>query len=367
MAALQVLRSLFGGEGRPGNYPYACARVRAKKSKLLPRETYAKLLQMGVAEITQVVAEGEYRREVDELAAKFKGLELTEAALNVNEERTYAEIAGFTEGEAGALTKAFLERFKIHDMKVILRGKHYGAKPEEIMRELLIEDREEFQFYKRLLAPEVEGIDGVIQALEESGLPGKPYAVALKRVKETVDSPGTQDYEDGLDMQYYETLLATIHPTTQATKLFLGFVKREVDVKNLLSALRYRKAKSTWEEVEKVFVQGGAVIDKALARRILEAPAEEVEADMKEAPFYEDIAGALGSALRGGALNRVAVDAEKHLMHFAQTFSRRNPLSILPIIDYILRKHVEVRNLRALVRGKEAGLDAERIRDVLVL
>lgn len=363
---LQAMVGVLGRGTRSGNYPYACARVRAKKSKLLPRDTYAKLLQMAVPEITQVVAEGEYRREVDELAAKFRGLELTEAALNVNEERVYSEIAGFVEGEAGALTTAFLERFKIHDIKVILRGKHYGAKPEEIMRELLIEDRDEFQFYKRLLAPEVEGIDGVIQALDESGAPGKPYARALKRVKETVDSPGTQDYEDGLDLAYYGTLLATIRPTSQATKLFLTFVKREIDVKNLLSALRYRKAKSTWEELEKVFVEGGAQLEAGMLRRVLEGSPDEVDSDLKALAFYDDLAG-LHDSLRGGPLNKVAVEAEKHLMRFAETFSRRNPLSILPIIDYILRKHVEVRNLRAVVRGKEAGLDPDRIRDVLVL
>lgn len=363
-----VMQALLGGNGaHAGNYPYACARVRAKKSKLVPRETFSKLLQMDVPEITQVIAEGEYRREVDELAAKFKGLELTEAALNVNEERVYAEISSFTEGEAKSLTTGFLERFKIHDIKVILRGKHYGAKPEEIMRELLIEDRDEFQFYRRLLAPEVEGIDGVIAALDESGVPGRPYARALRRVKETVDSPGTQDYEDGLDLQYYETLLATIQPSSQATKLFLTFIRREIDVKNLLSSLRYRKAKSDWGELEKVFVAGGQEIDANLARRLLEGNPEEVEAELKDTHLFEGMGPAIGEAVRGGHLNKVAVEAEKYLMGFSESFGRRNPLSILPILDYILRKHVEVRNLRALVRGKEAGLDTDRIRDVLVL
>jgi V/A-type H+-transporting ATPase subunit C len=39
----------------------------------------------------------------------------------------------------------------------------------------------------------------------------------------------------------------------------------------------------------------------------------------------------------------------------------------LPIIDYRLRKKIEVDNLRSIARGKQSGLPEEDIRSLLVL
>ena len=72
------------------NYAYAVARVQAKRGKLIPRSEYDKLLKMDVAEITRFIQDSEYKEEVDELAARFSGLDLLEAALTVNEERVNA-------------------------------------------------------------------------------------------------------------------------------------------------------------------------------------------------------------------------------------------------------------------------------------
>jgi V/A-type H+-transporting ATPase subunit C len=42
-------------------------------------------------------------------------------------------------------------------------------------------------------------------------------------------------------------------------------------------------------------------------------------------------------------------------------------LSILPIIDYLIRKKNEVDNIRIIARSKESGLDAELIKKLLVV
>ena len=63
-----------GSEGGTGNYAYACARVKARKSQLLPRETYPRLLNMELSQIGRFMGEGQYRKEVDELASRHSGV-----------------------------------------------------------------------------------------------------------------------------------------------------------------------------------------------------------------------------------------------------------------------------------------------------
>ncbi|HJJ41256.1 MAG TPA: ATP synthase A1 subunit C, partial [Methanocorpusculum sp.] len=52
-------------------YIYVSTRMRVRKSKLIPREEYLRMLNMGLPELTRLVEEMEYKREIDELAASF--------------------------------------------------------------------------------------------------------------------------------------------------------------------------------------------------------------------------------------------------------------------------------------------------------
>ena len=42
----------------PGNFAYATARVKAKRSKLIPKDMYPKLLMMDMPQVTQYISIG---------------------------------------------------------------------------------------------------------------------------------------------------------------------------------------------------------------------------------------------------------------------------------------------------------------------
>ena len=63
-------------------YIYVCTRMRVRKSKLIPREEYMRMLNMSLPEITRIIQETEYKQEIDELSSVFKGIDLIEVALS---------------------------------------------------------------------------------------------------------------------------------------------------------------------------------------------------------------------------------------------------------------------------------------------
>jgi V/A-type H+-transporting ATPase subunit C len=58
---------------------------------------------------------------------------------------------------------------------------------------------------------------------------------------------------------------------------------------------------------------------------------------------------------------------EKEHLTKATKKSYLHPLSILPILDYFIRKRIEVENLRIITRAKEKKLSEEVIRELLVI
>jgi V/A-type H+-transporting ATPase subunit C len=68
-----------------------------------------------------------------------------------------------------------------------------------------------------------------------------------------------------------------------------------------------------------------------------------------------------------GSLRSLVSSLEKYKIRKARTFSHLYPLSIVPILDYMINKQVEVDNIRVIARGKVSGLDNNTIKELLVI
>ena len=98
----------------PVPYVYVCTRMRVRKSKLIPREDYLRLLNMGLPEITRFIEETEYKKEIDELATSFHGIDLIEIALSWNLAKEYQNIQKITPGTLKDLTRAYLRKCRMN-------------------------------------------------------------------------------------------------------------------------------------------------------------------------------------------------------------------------------------------------------------
>lgn len=346
------------------NYAYAVARVQAKRALLIRPSEYEKILKMDVAEITRYVEESAYKTEVDELATKFKGLDLLEAALTVNEERTYESVRAMVAGEGGAIVNAYLDRYHFEDVKTLLRGKLAGASRDELLREMVLEDAATYDLFAPLLAEDVRTVDDVVSAFQGRGGHAREWAHILASVP--AGSPLSR-YEDALDKAYYDRLLSVLAASHQkGTPEVLEFVRREVDARNLLNAARWVAA-GEQGDFSPFVIPGGKSLSVATVMQLarskdLEALADGI-ADVKAfAGLREDLAKAKQMGRFGSfqaAVWRAHLKELDHLSHM-------HPLSLVPILVFLIRKHREVVTLRAVARGKAAGLSEARLQELIV-
>jgi len=66
-------------------------------------------------------------------------------------------------------------------------------------------------------------------------------------------------------------------------------------------------------------------------------------------------------------LNSCVHALDEFVANRSKRFSYLYPLSVLPVLDFLLKKEREVRNLRAIVRGKQTGLSIEKIEELVVV
>ncbi len=350
---------MFGRFGKKGNYAYTVARVKAKKSQLFKDDAYSKMLMMSLPEISRFISESGYSKEITELAGRFEGIDLIEHATYRNMAGYFREILDASTGELHDMLTAALQKWDIWNLKVIVRGKSFGVDADSIREDLVPAGELTSQALEKLIA--LETVEEVIEAYCKA-----TDTVIPPEILNAHKADGNlTDIEDFLDKDYYRRLLESIDPSSKPTKLFQDYIRNEIDVVNLETILKLKMEGIYGEEASRFVIPGGKEVDRKLAAQLVSAATmEEVMGDMSKLSFYEDIKEALEDT---SSLRDLVAGLKKVHISQAKTFSHLHPLSIIPIIDFMIHKEIEVNNIRTVARGLDSGLDRDVIKDLLVV
>lgn len=337
--------------GKPVKYAYITGRVRAMKTKLIPHEMYQRMLGMDIPEITRYLEETQYKEEIDSMAKDHSGAELVEYATFANIAKTYRKLLEVSIDEPQFLILEYLRRWDIWNIKTILRGKFHGASEEEIMKYLVPAGELDMEFLEGLAKK--ERIEEVIQAFD-----GTDYYEALAQY----DGKMLSSVENALDKLYYFRMERAVGGTLSVGGgLLLKYVRKEIDVKNLVTLFRMNKAGIEASVIQENLIPGGKLHEE-LSRMAGQSYNEFVRG-LEGYPFWSAISDV---AAEVGSVSRIEARLRAYLVRYAWALSNYHPLSILPVLGYIVSKDTEVSNIRKIVRGKEAGLSAELIEEQVV-
>jgi V/A-type H+/Na+-transporting ATPase subunit C len=341
-----------------GNYPYVTARVRAKRASLLPKDVYDRLLVMEIPEIARFLGEREYKAEMLELGARYSGVDLIENATSLNLAETFSSIYGYSQGSLRAMVGWYLDRYDLQNVKTIVRAKVHGAARADVEEDLVSAGSLDADALGALV--DAPTLDDVFKALS-----GTIYAAALSRLgKKPAQVENWSEWEDLVSRLYYTELLQSVPPSTEANKLMRRFIQREIDIVNLKTLLRAWAAKASFER--EIFLEGGEELAVEDLHEMATLDKAALVGRLADYSFYEDIAADLEKVEETGIGALMRRVEKVHLME-ASRYAHLHPLSILPILDFIVRKDREVQNIRIIARGKESGLSTDVIRGLLVV
>jgi V/A-type H+-transporting ATPase subunit C len=348
--------------GSKGNYSYVTARVKAKKSLLISKDNYPKLLLMDLNEIGRFLGETQYKVEMTELATKYDGVNLIELGTSKNLARVFTDILNYSEGDLRQMLESYLCRWDIWNIKTVLRGKFYGASAEDIQEDIVAAGKLSEEYINTLIA--LDSVEDVLKEIRnKEGLAIPDEAVAEYNASKTL-----APLEDHLDKVYYQDALGCIKCSNRAERLFKQFLRKEVDVTNLMTLMKLKKEGISPERPERYFIEGGEELEvKTLVALSRAETMDQMVSELTKYSFYAVIKDALEEFKQNGSLTSVSLAMQRHLLRQSEKFSHIYPLSILPIVDYMLRKKQEVDNIRIIARCKESDLGPDQIKKLLVM
>jgi len=342
------------------NYEYVTARARSRRAKLFDDDDYRKLVRMGPGEIARFMEDSEYETEMNALGARHSGVDLIEYALNRNLSKHFDDLLTWADGSLYEYIANYLRKFDAWNIKTVIRGIYTDADREDVEDDLIRTGEFAGRTLDRLV--EATTIEDAIEALS-----GTIFGEPLEDAYEDFESSDVLvPLENAVDRAFFGHLLDDIgqpEPDTP-TALYREFLEAEIDFRNLRNALRIARSGAEIDPAE-YFIEGGQLFDAA-ELGTLAANTDELVTAIRESTYGDDLSKALDELESATSLIGFEHALNTALLEYSEKLSNRYPLSICPVLSYILAKEREVENIRAIARGREAGLPVEEIEEELI-
>jgi V/A-type H+-transporting ATPase subunit C len=340
------------------NPEYVTARVRARKSALYSDEEYRKLVRMGPSEIARFMEESDYEAEINALGARHSGVDLIEYALNRNLARQFDDLLEWADGRLYDLIARYLRKFDAWNVKTVIRGLYSDADREDVEDDLIRAGEFDEALLDSLLnAPSIEE---VVERLSGTIFGGDLEAAYEDYEENDVLVP----LENAVDRTYYDHLLDEL-VVDEATAQYREFLEAEIDFRNARNALRLAQSGADIDPAA-YYIDGGSLFT-ASELASLSQNRDELVAAIRESRYGDDLSAALDELEDAESLIRFERALDVALLEYTNSLGHVFPLSITPIASYILAKEREVDNIRAIARGREAGLAEDQIEQELVI
>lgn len=325
------------------DYPYMYARVSSKRSKLLDRNDYEKLIKMKPNEIARNLQEGEYKQDMDALGSRYDGARLVELALSRNLSRTLSDIVEMSSGHLEEAIKIYLRRYDLISIKRLLRWKKSGEN--ERIEDLFI-PVSTFDFSELKELSELE-FEEIIERIDFE------CEVDYSSYIDTEDE--LREIERCIDQAYFDELDVLAEKVSSSH--FEDFIRTEMRYENLKVALRLKRYDISEEDIRNRLLRNGN--DSVLEEVVSSEDIEEAKQVLAREGMITD---------SGESLEDIEHALEVSRLEDAVKMLHTEPLGLTSILGYVVAKIVEIKNLRMLIRAKETGIhNKETIRKNLVI
>ncbi len=319
------------------DYGYINARLKSMRASFITSKLDEVVNATSYGEFLRLLSETDIGPDLGEATAQGAGLDALDKALSRNFYNTTQKLAAMdgNSGDIGLL----LARYDLGNLKAIARGKLSGRTQAEIEASLLPAGTLKLASLSALAAsPDLGALAQNFDAV------GHPLSGAFKRsVAQLASDQDLLAFEVALDQAYYGESVKRA-----GSDSLRGYLKREVDSINIMTALKLRAQQRT-TDLERYFVKGGSEVTLDRFNQIVSGAGNEASSVFADALSAANLSDA-ETAVRGV----LAKEAKRLYVGDA--------LGAGVAVGFLKEKENEVALVRLIARAKFYGVPTETLK-----
>jgi len=352
-------------------YKRVMPKITVAKLKFMEPKRITGLVGMSLHHISSVLEKTSYKTEISEVNAKELSSISMEDAFLQNFIKTCEELMEMSPKDVRLLLSAFLMKFEVNCVKALLRAKQAELDVDEAMKYIMPVGRLDEARCRKTLEIS-ENIADVVDSLSDM-----EYGSVLEKAFAVYEEEKIfYLLEVALDIHVYSKIWRAIGKLRGLDKkIAKTVIGLEIDSTNVKTILRCKAMGINEDQIRRYLIPVSEVFSE-----------KELEEAMREADMQSFINSLVRLARRSMARDYQYIFTEIQELHVTSLTTLETILdrglvetslrmlkrytaffNIGLILAFLNLKWFEVRNLRAIIRGSEAGIPTDRVKKLLIL
>jgi len=352
----------------PGGLPYANARIRAARQRLLSADDIkAYLHEPNFDSFFKRLSGGPYGESLTTALLTQSGVGAVSAALAGNLRKTYAWVYEMSDDHFRKLLTALVAKWDVNDLKTVIRAKASG--------EFLDDERTAFMGVGVQISPEEiralarqDNLEDVVDLVLTWGLPyGQAFSEGLEAY---LLKPSVADFELRLDKAYIAWARKQLRGGGEAAKYARRVFGQGIDTLNIDTLIRLADTTDEIEDPLAYLLPGGYFVTEKLFAQLAEAETldDMINLLKKAVPLYANaLTEGYEAAVLTGHLSEIERALEMRLTRQTIIEGYRDILGFGVVLSYLTAKEKETTNLGIIAHGVYRGVKPSIIEKDLIL
>lgn len=337
-------------------YTYPNARVRARMGRLFTEKQFSEIVESDNLEEVKNYLRGapDYAKYIDQYPL--------EKVLDTQLAETYDLMARISPDNSKEAFEFLLKKWDIKNIKSIIVAKEAGLSREETLN-LVVPFGELTDKLDTLL--DSDNVEEILNALD-----GTDYAPILEDAVPLYKETGILlPIEASLDNYLLSNLLRTVATPEDDNRAFLHqYVGNLVDASNIKTILRAKVDGLKFEDIEPYMISEGYQIREWKLKDLMEAEdVSGVISGLDGTDYGPLLSEAMSDYSETGSISAFETALDGSVNESAKKIALKNQFGIGPMLGFLNRKEIEIKNLKIIARGKrEQGFPTSMIKEMLV-
>ena len=157
-------------------------------------------------------------------------------------------------------------------------------------------------------------------------------------------------------------------PEDDNTSLLHNYIGTMVDVANIKVIIRAKADNLKYEDIEAYMISDGYQVREWKLKELMEAEdVEGVISGLEGTDYAPLLSEAMSEFKETSSMASFESSLDNFVVKTAKTISLKNQFGIGPMIGFLSRKEIEIKNLKIIARGKrEGGMSPSMIKEMLI-